>query len=60
MLSDGRRIVFLVTGEGKAEAVERAFGRGEPSEDVPAGLVRPKDGELTVLLDESAAARLRR
>ena len=58
MLSGGRRIVFLVTGDGKAEAVERAFGPREPSEDVPASLVRPSDGELIVLLDEAAAARL--
>ena len=60
MLSDGRRIVFLVTGEGKADAVERAFGRDEPSEGVPASLVRPKDGDLILLLDEAAAARLPR
>ena len=60
MLSDGRRIVFLVTGEGKADAVERAFGLGEPSEDVPASLVRPHGGELILLLDEAAAARLPR
>ena len=59
MLSDGRRIVFLVTGDGKAEAVERAFGRDDRSEDAPASLVRPKDGEMTVLLDDAAAARLR-
>ena len=58
MLSGGRRIVFLVTGEGKAEAVERAFGPREPSEDAPASLVRPGDGELIVLVDEAAAARL--
>ena len=59
MLSDGRRIVFLVTGDGKAEAVERAFGGDEPREDAPGSLVRPRDGEMTVLLDEAAAARLR-
>ena len=57
-LCDGRHIVFLVTGEGKAEAVERAFG-GEPSEDAPASLVRPRQGEMTVLLDPAAAGRLR-
>jgi 6-phosphogluconolactonase len=56
-LCDGRHIVFLVAGEGKAEAVERAFG-GEPSRDAPASLVRPRDGRLTVLLDPAAASRL--
>jgi 6-phosphogluconolactonase len=57
-LCDGRHIVFLVTGTGKADAVERAFGR-EPSEDAPASLVRPRHGDMTVLLDEAAAGRLR-
>jgi 6-phosphogluconolactonase len=57
-LCDGRHIVFLVTGESKAEAVERAFG-GKPSTDAPASLVRPSDGRMTVLLDAAAAGRLR-
>ena len=57
-LCDGRHIVFLVTGEGKAEAAERAFG-GDSSEDAPASLVRPREGEMTVLLDPAAAGRLR-
>ena len=57
-LCDGRHIVFLVTGESKAAAVERAFGR-EPSTDAPGSLVRPRDGRMTVLLDAAAASRLR-
>ena len=49
-----RRIVFLVTGEDKADAVARAFsGRKDPM--APASLV---EGEVTVLLDEGAAQRL--
>lgn len=58
-LCDGRHIVFLVSGEGKAEAVERAFGGGEPTHDAPGSLVRPRDGRMTVLLDPPAASRLR-
>jgi 6-phosphogluconolactonase len=57
-LCDGRHIVFLVTGESKAEAAERAFDR-EPSTDAPASLVRPREGRMTVLLDAAAASRLR-
>jgi 6-phosphogluconolactonase len=49
-----RRKVFLVTGEDKAEAVARAFA-GRPDPHAPGSLV---DGEVTVLLDEAAAARL--
>ncbi|MGH2715161.1 MAG: 6-phosphogluconolactonase [Thermoleophilaceae bacterium] len=49
-----RQIVFLVTGEDKADAVARAFsGRRDPM--APASLV---EGDVTVLLDEAAARRL--
>jgi 6-phosphogluconolactonase len=48
------RIVFLVSGEDKADAVARAFsGRRDPT--APASLV---EGEVTLLLDEAAARRL--
>jgi 6-phosphogluconolactonase len=57
MLCNGRHIVFLVAGEGKAEAVERAFER-EASKNAPGSLVRPSDGRMTVLLDPPAASRL--
>jgi 6-phosphogluconolactonase len=56
-INAARQVVFLVAGEGKAEAVERAFG-GEPSHDAPGSLVRPHSGELVLLLDRAAAARL--
>jgi 6-phosphogluconolactonase len=49
-----RQIVFLVTGEDKADAVAVAFsGRRDPR--APASLV---EGKVTVLLDEAAARRL--
>jgi 6-phosphogluconolactonase len=48
------RIVFLVTGEDKAEAVERVF-RGPPDPRAPGSLV---DGNVVALLDEGAAGRL--
>ena len=48
------RKVFLVTGADKADAVARAFS-GRPDPRAPGSLV---DGEVTVLLDEAAAARL--
>jgi 6-phosphogluconolactonase len=59
VLCAARRIVFLVAGSDKAEAVERAFGPDvEPNRDAPASMVRPVDGELILLLDEAAASRL--
>jgi 6-phosphogluconolactonase len=54
VVNGSRQIVFLVTGEDKADAVARAFA-GAPDPSAPASLV---DGEVTVLLDEAAARRL--
>jgi 6-phosphogluconolactonase len=51
------RIVFLVTGAEKAEAVERAFG-GEITPAVPASLVREAPIPVEVFLDRAAAARM--
>jgi 6-phosphogluconolactonase len=57
MLAAARTMVYLVTGESKAEAVERAFAQ-PPSPATPASLVR---GQRTVaLLDRAAASRLPR
>jgi 6-phosphogluconolactonase len=53
-INAARRIAFLVTGESKREAVQRAFGE-QPDPSSPASLVRPVDGELTVYLDPAAA-----
>jgi len=54
VVNGSERIVFLITGEDKADAVARAFsGRRDPM--APASLV---EGEVTVLLDEAAARRL--
>ena len=52
------RIVFLVTGEGKADAVARAFG-SEVSRAVPASLTRLAAATVEVVLDAAAAAGLK-
>lgn len=57
VLNAARDVVFLISGEDKAEAVARAFGDA-PDPDAPASLVRPDPGRLVVLLDPPAAARL--
>jgi 6-phosphogluconolactonase len=54
-LETARTMVYLATGEGKAEAVRRAFA-DEPSPATPASLVR---GVQTIaILDRAAAAEL--
>ena len=49
-----RLLVYLVTGESKAEAVRRAFAE-EPSADTPASLIR---GVETIAILDPAAASL--
>jgi 6-phosphogluconolactonase len=56
-LNAARRVVFLVTGAGKARAVKRAFG-DPPDLSSPAAHVRPPAGELLVLCDPAAAKEL--
>ena len=56
-LCAGREVAFLVTGEDKADAVERAFA-GPADAATPASLVRSTEGRTLVVLDRSAAGRL--
>ena len=51
------RIVFLVTGADKADAVKRAFA-GEITPDVPGSLTRQAPVPVEVFLDEAAAVTL--
>jgi 6-phosphogluconolactonase len=57
VVNAARELLFLVTGEDKADAVARAFA-GPPDPRAPGSLVTPENGSLTVLLDSAAAARL--
>jgi len=54
LIHAARHVLFLVTGAEKAQAVQ-AVEEGSP---VPAGLVRPTDGTVTLLVDEKAASLL--
>jgi 6-phosphogluconolactonase len=57
VLSSAPEVVFLVTGESKAEALERAFVHA-PEPHVPASLVRAGAGRTRLVADAAAAARL--
>ena len=57
VLDAAHEVVFLISGEDKADAAARAFGDA-PSPDTPSSLVAPRRGTLTVLIDQAAAARL--
>jgi 6-phosphogluconolactonase len=54
-----RRVLFLVSGESKADAVAAAFGpEARPNPGVPASFVPEIADDVTVLLDAEAAAKL--
>jgi 6-phosphogluconolactonase len=56
----GKQLVFLASGESKAEAVAAAFGDGaKPDPHVPSSLVPPLGKPVIVLLDAAAARGLR-
>ena len=57
VMSSAAAVVFIVTGEEKAEAVERAFAQ-EPSAAVPGSLVRSRTGRTRLVADGAAASRL--
>jgi 6-phosphogluconolactonase len=55
-LNAAATIIFLVSGEAKAAALNRVFESGAiEDEPPPARLVRPAQGELMWLVDEAAA-----
>jgi 6-phosphogluconolactonase len=58
VMNAAREVVFLISGEDKAEAVARAFG-GVADPSAPASLVQPASDSLTLLLDAGAARLLR-
>jgi 6-phosphogluconolactonase len=57
MLRSARELLFLATGESKADAARRAFAGG-PSKATPGSLVRAAGGRTTAVLDVAAAAKL--
>jgi 6-phosphogluconolactonase len=50
-------LLFLVAGEGKADAVARTLA-GEPSHETPGSLARSTEGTTRAVLDRAAAAKL--
>jgi 6-phosphogluconolactonase len=56
-LRSAAEILFVVSGEEKADAVRRAF-LDDPSDATPSSLVRADSGRTTAILDRAAAAGL--
>ncbi|HYN84519.1 MAG TPA: 6-phosphogluconolactonase [Pyrinomonadaceae bacterium] len=58
-VNHARRVMFVVTGQGKSEVLREVLeGERDPAR-LPAQLIRPANGALEWLVDEAAAARLR-
>jgi 6-phosphogluconolactonase len=57
MLRAADEVLFLVAGEDKADAAQRAFA-GEPSRSTPGSLVRAANGKTVAVLDPAAASKL--
>lgn len=56
-LSAARRVLFLVSGAGKVQALQRLLDPLEPVERTPAKLIQPAE-EVLILADRAAAAGL--
>jgi 6-phosphogluconolactonase len=59
MLQKADLVLFLVTGEDKAEAAARAFA-GPESTATPASIIRSRGGRTVAVLDRAAAALIER
>jgi 6-phosphogluconolactonase len=60
VLKNARRVIFLVVGKAKAEAVQRAIGGEYQPKLCPAQVLRRAAGEVMWILDPDAAAKLAR
>lgn len=58
MINQARHVVFLVTGESKAEMVSCIIERKDDWQKLPASKIHPENGELLWLLDDRAAMKL--
>lgn len=58
LIDNAREVVFLVTGEGKAETLHKVLDGPIDIDTLPSQAIRPTHGRLRWLVDEAAAARL--
>ena len=58
VLNSARRIIFLVSGESKAQTLANVLYGGYDPKQLPAQRIRPADGEVIWMVDQSAASKL--
>ena len=59
ILNNAVQILFLVTGQAKADVVSEILRDGEKKRQFPAGLISPIQGIVTWLIDKEAAGKLK-
>jgi len=57
-INHAARIMFIVTGAGKADRLPQILGGERDPQHLPSQLIRPESGALDWYLDEAAAAKL--
>jgi 6-phosphogluconolactonase len=58
-INNARRILFLVAGSKKASILERVLNAQQPTKELPATLVMPKEGTLLWMVDQDAAVNIK-
>ncbi len=58
VINQGRKVAFLIGGADKAEVLSQVLSSKYDPETWPSQLIQPKSGELLMLLDQAAAAKL--
>lgn len=58
VINDARQVWFMIKGAKKAQIVREVLQGAEDVDRLPGQRIRPKNGTLTFLLDQPAAARL--
>jgi len=58
VINQGRQVAFLIEGEAKAHVLHDVFLGPYRPETYPSQIIRPASGQLTLLLDAAAAAKL--
>jgi 6-phosphogluconolactonase len=58
VLNSARQLSFLVAGKSKAERLQEIMESEPQPETLPAQIIQPRNGQVTWLIDQAAAARL--
>jgi 6-phosphogluconolactonase len=58
VINQGRKVIFLIGGADKAEVLSEVLSSKYDPETWPSQLIRPATGQLLLLLDTAAAAKL--